>query len=143
MKSILSCFVFLLALACTLTAQSSVPLIADVPFPFFVGNQQMPAGEYRFALRPDVGRTALAVRDENGAQVFVLSFAADAKKKGEENWVVFTKYANNRHFLRQIVHAGDITASETLKSRTERQSVTSTLHAGNYPTKVVIVARVR
>jgi hypothetical protein len=40
-------FLCALALAGILPAQSSWPLVAGVPFAFHVGDQAMPAGEYR------------------------------------------------------------------------------------------------
>ena len=143
MRRILFGSVCLLALSGILAAQSSVPLVADISFPFFVGDHQFPAGEYRF-LREGVSGLVLVVPKELGCSpAFIMALSADAVVKPKGNFVVFTKYANDKYFLRQIVHAGEITASQTYKSRTERESVTSTLKASNYPERVVILARVR
>jgi hypothetical protein len=143
MKSILSCFVFLLASAGTLAAQSNLPLMAQVPFPFFAGNTPMPAGEYRFAFL-EADRSVIVVKPtERTKGAFVGSIRADAKGQVGADSLLFYRYPDNRHFLRQIVHGRVAIANETLKSRTERESVTTTLHASNYPTNVVIVARAR
>jgi hypothetical protein len=141
MKSIVSCFVFLLASAGALTAQSSAPLIADIPFPFFVGNQQMPAGEYRLVPEDKV----LMVESERPTreQALILIFPALAKVEGKRSFVVFNEYGEGRIFLKQIVRSEVAIASQTVKSTKERESVASTLHTSSYPTKVVILARAR
>jgi len=140
MKRILLSLLCLLALTGVLAARNSAPLAAEIPFPFFVGDERMQAGDYSFVF--DQNNYMVLIRAQEPRRgVFVSSFPAAAPENGERSLVVFTKYGDGRYFLRQVVHAGDPTACETSKSKTERESVTSSLHAGNRPAEVVIVAK--
>lgn len=139
MKKILLGSVCLLALASTLAAQSSAsaPLRAEIPSPFFVGDKLLPAGNYLFTLW---GTAVAVVSDEpKGESAFVLKLPALARVNGKKDCVVFNKYADGRMFLTQIIHTGAI-ASETIKGKRERESVTTTLRSSNHPTTVTIVA---
>lgn len=140
MKSIVFGYICLLASASTLAAQSSpsAPLRAEIPSPFFVGDKLLPAGDYRFT----PWGTALAVVSDQrkGETAFVLKLPALAKVDREKNLVVFNKYGDGRMFLTQVIHSGSAIASETIKGKRERESVTTTLHSSNHPTTVTIVA---
>lgn len=135
-------FLCALALAGVLIAESSVPLVAHMPFAFYVGEQWMRAGEY--SVQREAGRSLVWVSpSEPGARAVYFAFGADAKvKESRQNLLVFNKYGE-RYFLSQIIHAGDNVASELTRSAREREIVTSTLVSGIRPTRVVIVAHVR
>jgi len=142
MKQALLSLLGLVGLASALHAQSSAPLVADIPFAFFAGDTAMPAGEYRVWLNKDSMRVVVRpVEPRSG--VFLSAFGADAKARPEKYMLVFNKYSEDRIFLNRIIHAGDSIASEMMKSKRERESVTSTLISGLRPSTVVVLARMR
>ena len=134
MKRALFSLVCLVGLASALHAQSSAPLVADVPFAFFAGDTAMPAGEYRVWRDPSTQK--VRVDPEGGWGVFLSSFGTSVKAPSKKCLLVFNKYSEDRIFLSQIIYAGDSTASEMIKSKRERESVTSTLISGLRPTSV-------
>jgi len=142
MKQALLSLVCLVGLNSALPAQSSAPLVADIPFAFFAGDTAMPAGEYRVWLNKDIQRVVVdPVEPLSG--VFLAAFGADAKARPDKCVLVFNKYSEDRIFLNRIIHAGDSIASEMMKSKRERESVTSTLISGLRPSTVVVLARMR
>ena len=142
MKQALLSLVCLVGLAGALHAQSSAPLVADVPFAFFAGDTAMPAGEYRVWLNKDIQKVVVdPVEPRSG--VFLPAFGADAKARPDKCVLVFNKYSEDRIFLNRIIHEGNSIASEMMKSKRERESVTSTLTSGLRPTTVVVLARMR
>jgi hypothetical protein len=142
MKRILG-FLCALALAGILPAQSSWPLVADVPFAFHVGDQAMPAGEYRVQRVAGQGMVWV-IPSEPAPRAMSYSYGTSPRvKASEHNLLVFNKYGEGRYFLSQIIHAGDNVASELPKSVRERELVTSALISGIRPTRVVIAAKIR
>jgi len=98
----------------------------------------MPAGDYRFVPQDK----ALMVASESNGQLVmrVLQLRALAKVDSETDKAVFNKYGDGRIFLTQIIYSGSAVANQTIKGKKERESVTTSLHSSNYPTKVIIVA---
>ena len=143
MRQILLGFVGLLALAGLLAAQNPAPLTAEIPFAFYVGNQQMPAGQYCFGLDRDHTYLTKVVPLPRGPGAFFQSFGAGAKRAPDRNMLVFNKYSEDRIFLNQIIHEGDKTASQLSKSKRERESVVSTLRSANRPAELFILAKAR
>jgi hypothetical protein len=122
--------------------QTSRGIEANIPFDFFVGNKQMTAGTYQVSA--DLSSKVLLVRSadwRDGAMTF--SFSASIGKVPEEALLVFNKYGADRHFLAQIWYPGNSTPTQVVKSKKEREVVTSTIISLKSPETVTILARVR
>lgn len=142
MKTLISLFVLAAGSAAALSAQSVRPLTATIPFAFYVGDTQMPAGEYRVAL--PAGVLAIKVQSPDGSNSAMrLVNAASATRTPANHALVFRKYGEDRYFLGGIWHLGEPEGLEVPKSKKEREAVTSTLVSASRPTTVVILARVR
>lgn len=141
MKTMISLFVLTASSAATLCAQNSRPITAEIPFAFFVGDRQMPAGEYRVT---ETSAKMIIVRSEDCRGAAVLqSFAARKMEPKKRDTLVFRSYGEGRYFLGWIWCAGSATGTEVPKSEKEREAVTSTLVSSTRPTTVVILARLR
>lgn len=115
-------------------------LTAEVPFAFRVGEVWMMPGEYIVApmnqsvylvRTPDARENAVAVIHRTGFQ-----------KAQDRAYLVFNKYEGERYFLAQIWQPGQNHGVQLMKSRREREIVTSVLHAeARVPEQVIIVAR--
>jgi len=108
---------------------SSTRIVAEVPFPFLVGNKHVPAGEY--AVEPFTeGAGILAIRGV-GTKVglFTSAMPTEAKKASGSYALVFHKYGDTA-FLTGIKLAGDRTIYQIPESRAEAelraQNVTAT-----------------
>jgi hypothetical protein len=95
-KAILTTGVMLLCAVGTAQASTTTVLRANVPFPFVVNGQNMPAGTYTVE-RDDMSRGILLVRQGQGkhAATFVSSIP-DRKKDpaGSRAALTFTRYEN-------------------------------------------------
>lgn len=99
---------------------SSTRIVGQVPFPYMVGNQHMPAGQCIVEPATNGGRI-LAIRDV-GAKVsfFTTTTPTQGKKASGSYALVFHKYGN-RAFLTSIKLAGDRTIYEIPESRDEAE----------------------
>ena len=108
---------------------SSTRIVGQVPFPFMVGNKQVPAGRCTIQPATDGGRI-LAIRNV-GAKVslFAAATPTQAKKAPGSYALVFHKYGH-RAFLTSIKLAGDRTIYEIPESHEEAelraQNITAT-----------------
>lgn len=102
-------------------AQASLPLTANIPFEFVVGNQTLPAGEYRIERllsgRPDV----LLIRGKDShALTAVMTMAVLAKDWQAESKLIFNRYGDH-YFLSQIWTQGDNSGRELYKTPRETE----------------------
>lgn len=140
-KTILFVGILILGMAGLLNAQSSMDLSAEIPFAFNAGEHEMLAGEYTVSANSD---QCLMIRNAVGDEsAFLLRFRVSAAESGKTARLVFNKYPNGKYFLSQVWHEGDLTGSEAMKTKLEREMVTSTLKAGLRPMRVIIVAHIR
>lgn len=124
--------------------QITIPLTANVPFPFYVGDKAFPSDRYSLSF-PGYGLAAVETSD--GKEKVFATFNGGATlengKAADTCQLVFTRYPNGRTFLRQIWHAGAVAGKELPKTRFERESVTSTFRAGLRPVNVTVIAYMR
>jgi hypothetical protein len=112
----------LIALPILAVAQmvSSTRIVGEVPFPFMVGNQHVPAGQCTVEPATSGART-LVIRNV-GAKVgfFTPAMPTLAKKASGSYALVFHKYGD-RAFLIGIKLAGDRTIYQIPESRAEAE----------------------
>lgn len=129
--------------AMILGAQMGGPVIVcDVPFAFFAGEKELPAGTYTIADLAAAGVISIRSSDwREGAAL--LSFGSDRGGSLDEALLIFNKYGKDqpRYFLSQVWRPGDTVGRAFVLGKHEQ--VTSRLVTSeNKPTTVVIVARV-
>jgi hypothetical protein len=126
----------LIGAAGTASAQTTLNLIADIPFEFTVGGKTLPAGTY--AVDGRMNPRFLAVRSENsaGAAFFVMTNPAQATAIPEQEKLVFNRYGN-RYFLAQVWTPYSTWGYEIPKDRSQRELAQS---AGNHE-RVMILAK--
>lgn len=128
-------------------AQSSVTVVADIPFEFAVGGKSLKAGEYSVSALT----TTDAVRISNHVDTSVIRLTRpiQASNVPEKAKLVFHRYGQ-RYFLSEVWTTGERTGRKLLKSGEERAledqlaaiSSKSELTRSSYET-VEIVAMVR
>ena len=105
--------------AASARAQASSPLLANIPFPFVVGDKTLPEGEYRLERMPFGRPEVLLIRDKDGhALTVVMTMAVLAKDWQAESKLIFNRYGNH-YFLSQIWTQGDNSGRELFKSQRE------------------------
>jgi len=97
-------------------AQSSRQ-VANIPFDFVVGSEELQAGEYRVET---VSSTGMAMKISGEHQgVYRLSSTITASRRAEKGKLVFHRYGN-RYFLAEIWTPGESVGRELLKSKDEK-----------------------
>lgn len=99
----------------TAHAQSSRPVLSNVPFEFVVGDATLPAGEYRIS-RPFGNALTIQTVDANAAAIRLTNEIQSGKSKHPR--LVFRRYGE-RYFLAEVWN-GDASGRQLLKSRQER-----------------------
>ena len=118
----LTTLAFLTALAVTsVFAQSTLPVRADIPFAFSVGNQTIEAGKCTVKRLP--GSSTIVVASEH-RNVAVIAMNTLASKEASKTKLVFHKYGNS-YFLAQIWTAGSQEGIALVKSGAERKLIKS------------------
>lgn len=141
-----------LALVLAMPAFGQLPnrLTADIPFPFHLGDDQMPAGKYEIrnivptfqAVRFDLTGDMLLPAGDHRTSVRFGTAAVKVSLSGDGRLcIVFNKYRNDRYFVSQI-WSDDGTGVTFAKSRRERELIVSKVVAGYPVERVVIKARV-
>lgn len=142
MKRLIAACAMAVGVATASYAQTSLPLVADIPFAFYVGDAQMSAGEYR--VEKLSGHWMIKVVSVDGSEAAMrLVFGSDAKETPKTHALIFRKYGEDRYFLGEIRHEGERVGTEVPRSKKEREAVTSTLVSSTRPTTVMILARAR
>lgn len=121
--------------AAAASAQSSIPLKADVPFDFVIANQTLPAGHYTVAEGPASG-TVMIRSTEGSGSVFAMSNRIYVSSGRRECRLVFHRYGNN-YFLSEVWGA-DNDGHQLPPSSEERK-----LAAGITPSTNTILASLR
>jgi hypothetical protein len=139
MKKVLMCSAVALLFLGLAYALSSRPLTADIPFPFYVGDAQMTAGEYLIQEQQHL----LVVRPMDGqpTSAVIFGYGVSTKTQETQGKLVFTKYVDGNYFLSQIWQPFDSTGLQTMKSKRERESITTRVITDNRPETVVIMAK--
>jgi hypothetical protein len=126
----------IVAAAMSAPAQAPSVLVVNVPFEFVVGNQALPAGEYKIERGLSSRLDVLLIRRADGrALTYMLTTALHAKDVQPESKLIFNRYGN-RYFLSQIWNAADQWGRELSKSPREKEmALTEVKH------EVVLLAR--
>lgn len=99
---------------------SSTRIEGQVPFPFMVGTNHVPAGKCEIELAGAGGRT-LAIHNVSGNVGLFTAASPNLSKKASESYaLVFHKYGD-RAFLTSIKLAGDRTVYQIPESRAEAE----------------------
>jgi hypothetical protein len=123
------------------SAQIPNALKGEIPFAFYVGDKQMPAGTYTLTM---VNPAVVVVRTLDWKDgVMVLTHPSSAQKPEEGAKLLFTKYSEDRIFLKEILPSGGLIGVGIPKSRRERETVTSTVVSGVKPSTLTILASLR
>jgi hypothetical protein len=99
---------------------SSTRIVGQVPFPFMVGNKQVPAGEC--TVQPaTVGARILVIRNRDAKVGWFTPAMPDVAKKASDSYaLVFHKYGDTA-FLTGIKLAGDRTIYKIPESKAEAE----------------------
>jgi len=97
-------------------AQSSRQ-VANIPFDFVVGSEELQAGEYRVEAASSTGMAMKISGEHQG--VYRLSSTITASRRAEKGKLVFHRYGN-RYFLAEIWTPGESVGRELLKSKDEK-----------------------
>ena len=118
----LTTLTFLTALAVTsVLAQSPLPVRADIPFAFSVGNQTIAAG--KCTIKRLSGSSTIVVASEH-RNVAVIAMNTLASKEASKTKLVFHKYGDS-YFLAQIWTAGSQEGIALVQSSAERKLLRS------------------
>ena len=102
-------------------AQVSTKLVANIPFEFIVGNNEMSAGQYDID-RLTSGGMAIRIRDsKNGKSTTRLTSPIVKTTAPERGKLVFHRYGNS-YFLAEVWRAGDPNGRQLVKSSLERNA---------------------
>ena len=127
-------------LAVPLWAEESGRLEAEIPFAFYAGEVWMMPGEYQIG---HLNQSVILVRSPELKASSALIVYRSKYRKGEDRaYLVFNKYEGERYFLSQVWQPGEDHGAELMKTRREREVVTSVLRSeARKPEQVVILAR--
>jgi len=100
-------------------AQAGSPLLANVPFQFVVGDQTLPAGEYRIERMLSGNPKVLLIRSTDGRAHRTVTMEVLAND-WQESKLIFNRYGNH-YFLSQIWTQGDNSGRELFKSQRETE----------------------
>ena len=101
-------------------AQSSVNLVASVPFAFNVGARSLPAGDYRIYGQADSPHLIVQTADGTDG-VILLTTTARRFNPPKQSKLVFRVYGQ-RSYLAGVWTAGIDSVRETLKTAAEKES---------------------
>jgi hypothetical protein len=123
---------------------SAMPLAAQVaygvkfttPFPFYVGNTQMPSGSYLLTQPDDLTKAIAVVTSADGLHsTFIGVTPTQSLNPPRQSKIIFEKYGNTLYFNRVLLQGdtygivADSTKSETKAKETasvvEEQSITA------------------
>jgi hypothetical protein len=98
-------------------AQSSRLVVADIPFDFVVGDQTMPAAEYR--VRPALGSGLIIQSADANNSAMRLTSGIESRKNKTQARLVFHRYGN-RYFLSEVWTGGRDSGLQLNTSSQER-----------------------
>lgn len=136
-----------LLMLCLITAPAFADrtnLIADISFPFYAGNELMDPGQY-ILTQPYDQITSTMVRSlDQPKAVIVANFGTTDRERGVRGaYLIFHKYPDGRHFLAQAWMPGAALGTQIVRSRKEKESVSSRMVTQARPTRVFVLATVR
>lgn len=139
-RLMMGAFVAVGLLTIPMWAEEARQLTAEVPFAFHAGDAWMPPGEYALG---NIFQGVMTVRSPDAIDTaIVMVHRSIYQKPKNEAYLVFNKYEGERYFLAQIWLPGETNGRQLIKSRRERELVTSVLRSeARRPEQVVVLAR--
>jgi hypothetical protein len=107
----------LLAASASIAQTRQGDVIADIPFPFVVARQTLPAGHY--VVSP-ANADALGIHDANNRGTFVPTQSTQRSANDNSCKLVFHRYGDT-YFLSQVWVAGNSNGRTLFRSRAERE----------------------
>jgi len=92
-------------------------VVADIPFPFVVAQQTMPAGHY---IVSPASQDALGIHDASNRGTFVPTLSTQRSAKDNSCKLVFHRYGDT-YFLSEVWVAGKSNGRTLFRSRAERE----------------------
>jgi hypothetical protein len=126
-------------------AQSSTKQVANIPFEFVVGDQNLSAGQYDID-RITSGGMAIRIRDTKTTTAATrLTSPIIKTKPASQGKLVFHRYGNT-YFLSEVWRAGDSSGRQLVKSSRERtaereRASVASLNGGKYERVELALAR--
>ena len=100
-------------------AQSPKLVVSNVPFEFVVGDQTMPAGEYRIRSASAFSNGLIIQRADSAASTMRLSNGIQPSRSKTNARLVFHRYGSH-YFLAEVWSGGENEGRALTKSRQER-----------------------
>jgi hypothetical protein len=114
-----ACLLVMLGVA-PLFAQSTAPIMAQIPFAFVVGDQTLPAGEYTVGSVGSGLSGLLIQRTDGKAAIFALPHAIQSPNVTPHPRLVFHQYGDT-YFLSELWKPGNNTGQKLNMSPRERE----------------------
>jgi hypothetical protein len=99
--------------------QSSRRQVANIPFTFVVGDNELSAGKYSVELASSTSDALRISGTENGTAMFRMSNPLVNRKPAERGKLVFHRYGN-QYFLAEVWSAGESQGRQLSKSKGEK-----------------------
>jgi hypothetical protein len=107
------------------TALAMEPSLAKIPFSFIVGDQVLPAGEYRVSDATGMTDVIQIISTDNRAEAFALVESASAERSVTEGASVFSfKKIGNECYLSSVTIAGEETLEFVLPRHVNSEAST-------------------
>lgn len=110
-------------------AQVSTKLVANIPFEFVVGSNEMAAGQYDID-RLTSGGFVIRIRDAKGNAATRLTSPIVRTTAPQKGKLVFHRYGNS-YFLAEVWRAGDNNGRQLVKSSLEKNAERELASNGN------------
>jgi len=126
MKNVRHAIVMVALIAASLVAsgfgQTSYPLQAKIPFDFQVGNNMLPAGDYR--IEPMNSFLLVRNTENNAHEAAILVRSCRTLKEMENSKLIFHRYGSS-YFLSKVWVAGESDGAEVPTSSREKEIANS------------------
>ena len=120
----------------------AAPVRFTTTFAFHMGDKVMPAGEYQIRW---IGQSGVLVlrSDASAAMTLAMNGVTQPHATSEKAAVVFMKYSDTAFFLSTVYLGHGETGFQTVKTRKEKQIVTTIITAESKPETIFILAERR
>jgi len=107
----------LLAASASIAQTRQGDVVANIPFPFIVAHQTLPAGHY---IVSPANAVALGIHDANNRGTFVPTESTQRSANDNSCKLVFHRYGD-KYFLSEVWVAGNSNGRTLFRSRAERE----------------------
>jgi hypothetical protein len=105
-----------------LAAQVSNGVKFTAPFPFYVGDKQLPSGSYSLTQPEDLNFQVAIIRSEDGSHSAIIDVnSTDSLETPSKSTVIFKKYGNDLYLNRVIVE-GEDTGMVAVRTKAEKKA---------------------